>query len=235
MEPQNLLNSLDYIVIGVVLLSGILALMRGLLHEVFSLIAWVGAYFAARYFYAPAVPFVHNYLKTEKTAEWGAMALVFVIVLIALIIVGNVLCGMIKGPTLTWINRFSGMLYGLFRGALIVCLIYMSARMVIWPDIDAPAGEEQETEENSTSAPDMLVKAKTRPLMAKGADVLLVLVPKEMLAKTTPNVEQQKEEAAKRLEGAPPPPDEEKPSKEEAEDKKEPFDIDKLFSTGNSK
>lgn len=233
METQTVFNNLDYIVVGIVLLSGLLALMRGLLHEVFSLFAWVGAYLAARYFYAPAVPLAQHYLKTEKTAEWGAMALVFVVVLIVLIIVGNVICGMIKGPTLTWINRLLGFAYGLLRGALIVCLVYMSARMVVWPDLDPPAGEPQVTEENHTSAPDLLVKAKTRPLMAKGADMLLVLVPKEMLAKTTPNVDQQKEEAAQRLEKAPPAGD--TPAPEEKENKNDPIDIDKLFSTGNSK
>ncbi len=230
MEPQSVLNTLDYIVIGIVLVSGLLALMRGLLHEIFSLFAWVGAYFAARYFYAPAIPLAQHYLKTEKTAEWGAMALVFIVVLIVLIIVGNVVCGMIKGPALTWINRLLGFAYGLLRGVLIVCLVYMSARMVVWPDLDPPAGEPQEVEENHTSAPDLLVKAKTRPLMAKGADMLLVLVPKEMLVKTTPNVEQQKEEAAKRLEKTPAPTD--APASEEKENKSDPIDIDKLFSTG---
>ncbi len=232
MDSQSILNSLDFIVIGVVLASGLLALMRGLMHEVFSLVAWIGAYFAARYFYAPAVPFVQQYLKTDKTAEWGAMALVFVVVLIVLIIVGNVICSMVKGPALTWIDRVLGLLYGFLRGALIVCLVYMSVRMVIWPDIDLPAGEEEEAGDQHSSAPDLLVNARTRPFMAKGADMLLVLVPEEMLAKTTPNVEEQKEEAAKRLEHSP------LPSAGDIlkdTEKNDPIDIDKLFNTGTHK
>ena len=220
MEPHSVFNNLDYIVVGIVLMSGLLALMRGFLREVFSLIAWAGAYFAAINFYAPVVPWMHHYIKNDKTAEWGAMAVVFVVVLIVLIILGNLICSQIKGRAMTWIDRSLGLLYGLARGALVISLIYMSARMVIWPDIDTTEAGQQEDKDRNPP-PDLLLEAKTRPLMARGADLLAVLVPKEMMDKTLKSVETQKARVESDSSGS------------SSEKKSSPVDIDKLFNREN--
>ena len=191
-----MLNDLDYIVIGVVLLSGLLALMRGFVREMFSLIAWVGAYFASTKFYAPAIPLAHHYVKNEKAAEWTAMAGVFVVTLIVLIIIGHIVSGFVKGNALTSIDRALGFLYGLTRGALVVALVYLTAVMVFWPDIDA-APEKQAENKDRNPPPELLLKAKTRPLMAKGADLLKIFVPQEMIDKTLKDAEARKAEAEK--------------------------------------
>ena len=196
MEPHSAFNNLDYIVIGVVLLSGLLALMRGFLRELFSLIAWAGAYFAATKFYAPALPLAHHYLKNEQAAEWGAMAIVFVAVLIVLMIVGHFFCALIKGTALTAVDRTLGFFYGMARGFLVVSLLYLSAVMIFWPDLDTAEQTQQENGERNP-APELLVQAKTRPLLAYGAQVLRILVPKEMINKNLKNIEEQKEEMEK--------------------------------------
>lgn len=203
METHSVFNTLDYIVIGIVLLSGLLALLRGLMREIFSLIAWVGAYFAAVKFYKLALPTVHHYIKHDKTAEWAAMAAVFLIALIILMLLGFFICGLVRGKALTAIDRSLGFIYGLARGALVVSLLYMVAVIVLWPDIDTlpakPADAAQKTEaeqkqedKDHTSPPDLLMEAKTRPALAYGASVLKNIIPKEMLDKTLKEVEQQK-------------------------------------------
>ncbi len=196
MEAHSAFNNLDYIVIGVVLLSGLLALMRGFLRELFSLVAWAGAYFAATNFFAPAVPLAHHYLKNEKAAEWGAMAIVFFVVLIVLMIIGHFVCALIKGTALTAVDRTLGFLYGLARGALVVSLIYLSAVMVFWPDIDTTE-QTQPDDKDRNPPPELLVQAKTRPLMAYGAQALKILVPKEMIDKNLEDIEKKKEEIEK--------------------------------------
>jgi len=179
MEPHSGLNDLDYIVIGIILLSGLLALMRGFLRELFSLIAWSGAYFAAAKFYPLALPTVHHYIKHDKAAEISSMALVFIITLIILIIIGNLVCGLVRGRALTTVDRSLGFLYGLARGALVVCLVYLGAVMMLWPDIDAPPAQQQDKDRNTP--PDLLMQAKTRSAMAYGANLLKGFVPKEMI------------------------------------------------------
>jgi len=210
MEPHSAFNTLDYIVIGVVLLSGLLALIRGLMREIFSLIAWVGAYFAAVKYYPLVLPMVHHHIKHDKTAEWVAMAGVFVIALILLMIFGFFVCGLVRGKALTSIDRSLGFIYGLVRGALVVSLLYMVVVIVFWPDIDTlpatkPAdtaqkteAEQQQQDKDHTAPPDLLLEAKTRPALAYGASVLKNIIPKEMLDKTLKDVEQQKTDAEER-------------------------------------
>jgi membrane protein required for colicin V production len=232
MEPQTVFNNFDYIVIGVVLLSALLALMRGFVRELFSLVAWVGAYFIAINFYEPAIPFAHRYVKSDQVAEWTAMGIVFVITLILFMIVGYFVCGLVKGKVLTTIDRSLGFLYGLARGALVICLVYMGATMLFWDDIDAPASkQQQENGENGENKetkghyepPEYLLKAKTRPLMSAGAELLKPLLPEELLDKEKLKKEMKNIEKITS--------DEETSSDEE---KKGPIDIDKLFKGGKS-
>ena len=201
MEPHSAFNTLDYIVFGVVLLSGLLALIRGFMRELFSLIAWAGAYFATVKFYHLAVPMAHHYIKSDKAAEWAAMAGVFAAALIVLMLVGFAVCSLlIRGRALTAIDRSLGFAYGLARGALVVCVLYMVASIVLWPDIDAQppakAGERTaQQDKDRTMPPELLMQARTRPALAYGSNVLKSLIPKEMLDKTLKNVDERENEA----------------------------------------
>lgn len=227
METQDVFNNFDYIVLSIIVVSGLLALLRGFVRELFSLVAWVGAYFIGTKFYGPAVPLVQDYIKSDRVAEWAAIAIVFTVVLILLSIAGYFVSGFIKGKALTIIDRSLGFLYGLLRGALIVSLVYLGAVMILWPDMDEAVSKTR-TEENEkrNEPPDFLLKARTRPLLSYGARTLMLLVPKEMIDKELKNVEAQKlelQEAVRQraLDAA-----------EAAEEEiKGPIDIDKLFNT----
>jgi membrane protein required for colicin V production len=201
MGPHTGFNNLDYIVIGIVLLSGLLALMRGFTRELFSLIAWVGAYFAAVRFFPHAVPFAHRYIHNDQAAEWAAIAAIFVIVLIVLMIIGSIICSFVKGSALTAIDRSLGFLYGLARGVLVVGLVYLGLVTVMWPDIDTPPSPpaadvanstEQPQDKNHSTPPDLLMQAKTRPALDSIAKTLKVLLPKEIIDKTIKGAEDQK-------------------------------------------
>ena len=173
--------------------------MRGFVRELFSLVAWVGAYFAAAKLYHLAVPFVHHYIKNDKAVEWASMAAVFTVTLIALIIVGSLICNLIKGSTLTAIDRSLGFVFGLGRGVLVVCIIYLVATMVLWPDIDKPPAPPTETADNAQpqqdkghyAPPDFLMQAKSRPLVSYGANLLKEILPEKMLDSTLKNAQSQ--------------------------------------------
>lgn len=196
MESHSLLNDLDYIVIGIILLSGLLAMMRGFVRELFSLLAWAGAYFAAIKFFGPVVPWTHHYIKNDTVAGYAAMGVVFLVALIVLAILGNLVCGLIKGRVLTNIDRLLGFLYGVARGGLVISLLYLAAVMIFWPDIDS-SSVEQSMDTDRNPPPEMLTKATTRPLMAYGANMLKVLVPKDMIDKSLKDIDSPKEGSGK--------------------------------------
>ncbi|MFA5040243.1 MAG: CvpA family protein [Bdellovibrionales bacterium] len=228
MESVSVFNTFDYIVVGVVLLSAFLALMRGFVREFFSLVAWVGAYFIAITFFEPALPWAQRYVKNDQVAEWTAMGIVFIITLIVLMIVGHFICGFVKGKVLTVIDRSLGFLYGLARGALVICLVYLGVTMIFWPDIDASPAEQQQDADRNTP-PEFLLQAKTRPIMAFGADILKPLLPEGFLDKDKmkKDANERRLELEKTIQ--------EKMSGEESSSGEEngPIDIDKLFNGEN--
>ena len=203
MELSSSFNNLDYVVLGLVLLSGLFALMRGLVREVFSLIAWIASYVLAAKYYPLAEPWAHRYIKQDATASEAAAVIVFCLAFIVLSITGAVIAHFIKGKTLTAIDRSLGFVFGLLRGALVVCLIYLMANTILWPEIDAPkalpkpaleamgttppaeAGATPESEDAKKSptppAPAWLLQAKTRPFMAYGAAQLKTFIPEKLL------------------------------------------------------
>jgi membrane protein required for colicin V production len=182
MEPHSGFNNLDYIIIGIVLLSALLALMRGFVREIFSLVAWAGAYFIAATFYTIAVPTAHHYIKNDTASEWAAKAAIFLVALIILMVIGHFISSLIKHPAVTTVDRSLGFLYGLARGVLVVALVYLGAVMILWPDIDEPQSI-QKQDKDRNAPPDTLVDAKTRPAIAFVADKLKAIVPKEMIDK----------------------------------------------------
>jgi membrane protein required for colicin V production len=197
MEPQHGFNNLDYIVIGIVLLSGLLALMRGFTREIFSLIAWVGAYFAAIRFFPLLLPLAHHHIRNDQAAEWAAMGGVFVAALVILMVIGHFACNLVKGRALTAIDRSLGFVYGLARGILVVALVYLGVVTVMWPDIDTPPPPtdvvmDQQADKNHNEPPELLMQAKTRPALDYFAKTLKALLPKEIIDKTLKGAEEQK-------------------------------------------
>jgi membrane protein required for colicin V production len=203
MEPHTGLNTIDYCVIATILVSALLAFVRGFSRELFSLIAWTGAGYAAYHWHDLLTPWMHHYIKKDKPAEWAAIAAMFLGVLVFLMALGSVISSQIKGQTLTHIDRSLGFVYGLARGALVASLLYLAAVMIFWPDIDAPKNAQAETEQPKDAdrnvPPDLLVQAKTRPMLIFGAGLLKEMIPQDMVDKTLKNVEEQNQTAAKTM------------------------------------
>src|SRR5580692_6080730 len=95
MDPHTGLNNLDYIVLGIILLSGLLALMRGFVREVLSLGVWIGAYFIAIRCYPLAEPFTKKYIKTPSLATDIAGVATFCVAFILLSIVGMLIARLV--------------------------------------------------------------------------------------------------------------------------------------------
>ena len=176
MEPHTGLNNLDYIVLGIILLSGILALFRGFVREVFSLIAWTAAYFIAAEYHGLVEPLVHHYIKGDVPAHYAAIIGLFLIVLITLTILGIIVAGLIKGQALTAIDRSLGLIFGLLRGVLVVCIVYLAAVAIWWPNIDKPPSDD---DKDKSKPPEWLMEARTRPMMARGSAMLKAFIPEK--------------------------------------------------------
>ncbi len=79
----------DAVVLAVLALSALLAFSRGLVREVLSLGAWVGAIFAAIWALPRVRPQVHQWIGESPWVDPVAFALVFIVSLIVLSIVAR--------------------------------------------------------------------------------------------------------------------------------------------------
>lgn len=157
------INITDLAVITVLVLSGLLALMRGFVAEVFSIVAWAGALAVGVYGYKPATPIVEDITGIDGAlGELIAGGVLFIAALIIFMILARLASGTLQMVGLGAVDRSLGFLFGLLRGAVLVCVAYL---LVLWAEPDPQ------------DHPTWLTEAKSLPLVVAGSDMLVTLVP----------------------------------------------------------
>lgn len=159
-------NPVDGFVFAAVLLSGILALIRGLVREVLSLISWslaIGAGFKlATYGKAWGMKISSN--ETVATAIGGFV--IFFLVLLVLTIISHYVTKIVRESALSTADRSLGFVFGALRGFLVVVLVYLGGVMLfVQKDEDKPA---------------WLKEAQTEPALRTSAGWLQAMMPKEL-------------------------------------------------------
>lgn len=115
------MNGVDFVVIGILLLSLLLGLWRGLVHEVMALLGWPLAFLLSKYFAGNIAPLFP--LKEESSRITAAYVLVFIAVLIVWSILASLLSKLLKVMGSGWLDRVMGGLFGLMRGVLVVLVL----------------------------------------------------------------------------------------------------------------
>ena len=154
-------NLVDLIAIVVVLLSGVFALARGLVREVLAIFSWIGAAFATFYGFDTLSPYVLRLIGEPTIANVVTGASIFLVVLFILSLISGAIAGAVRGTAAGSVDRTLGFVFGLARGAVLICLVYMGLSWAI-PPREQPA---------------WVQAARTAPLMERGADFLYSLAP----------------------------------------------------------
>jgi membrane protein required for colicin V production len=157
------MNLLDMAVIATILFSGLFAFARGFVKEALSVAAWIGAGFAALYGMPYGAPLAGRFLPKGAVADAAAALVIFLAALILLSFASSMIAGRVKGSALSAIDRTLGLIFGLLRGAVLVCLGYIALSWAL-----PPARDQQ---------PAWIKDARTPPLLAIGAERLRGLVP----------------------------------------------------------
>lgn len=135
----------DIVVLFVLLVSAVIAFIRGIIRESLTILGVVGGMFMA-YFFAPFLqPFVRGWLgvkdvvdgadsvQSEKIfgifppdvlADGLSYSAIFILVVILLSIVSHILAESAKSLGLGAIDRTLGVVFGLARGVLILAVLY---------------------------------------------------------------------------------------------------------------
>ena len=123
------LGWVDWTFIGILALSVVVGLMRGLVFEVLSLLGWVVAYFAAQWL----APEVATHLPVGKPGSAlnhaAAFASTFVVVLLVWTLLARLLRLVIHATPLSLVDRALGATFGAAR-ALVVMLAITTVVML---------------------------------------------------------------------------------------------------------
>ena len=123
------MNVIDFSIVGVLLVSCVISLLRGFVKEVVSLASWVLA-FAISTSYAEKgqqvfVGTIHN-----PTVRFGlSLVLIFILVLLIGAIINKLLGLVITKTGLGPFDKIIGLFFGFSRGVLLVCTVIFFAMM----------------------------------------------------------------------------------------------------------
>lgn len=128
----------DAVLLAVVALSAIIAFFRGLVREVLSLGAWIGAAAAAFLARPYLLPHVSAWIEPPILADIVGTGAVFIVVLIVLKLITNLIADRVQDSSIGGVDRVLGLAFGAVRGAALLVLAYILAGMFVpetatWP------------------------------------------------------------------------------------------------------
>lgn len=157
------MNWIDLAVLGVIVVSALLGLMRGLVREVLGLAAWVGAtLLASPYGAFPYVqPVARQTIADPGIADAVAFGTVFLVALVLLSLVVRKVSNAVRNSMLGGLDRTLGLAFGAGRGGVLLAVAYVLAGLVIaierWPQ--------------------PVLEARSLPLVHRGAEWLALQLP----------------------------------------------------------
>ena len=155
---------LDIILIFLMLVSGILAMVRGFSREILSISSWVVAGLIAVTFHGTLAPFVSGYTETftsnEMVPNIVAGAIIFIVALIIVSLITLKIADFIVDSRVGALDRTLGFLFGALRGVLLV-MVMLLFYINFFPD----------------NQPDWITNAKSKPMLESMGESLINMVP----------------------------------------------------------
>ncbi|WHQ46666.1 MAG: CvpA family protein [Candidatus Midichloria sp.] len=164
------MNYIDIGVIAITTLSIIFGIFRGFIISVISLIGWVASIIIT-YRYAPLFKkFLSTYFHSETLQLILSYSGLLILCLMAFAVLNSLFSAITLGIRGGSFDRLLGLLFGLFRGALISSFIFMCVNFGF-----AFLASSDEMEKNVL--PEIIKKAQTYKLLKIGNAVLLNFMP----------------------------------------------------------
>jgi membrane protein required for colicin V production len=120
--------TLDFIIIGIVLVSAFAGLMRGFLVSVCSLVTWVLAVWLSWKLAPSLVPHLGGALRVEPYGLWASRAIFFLAILVVGAIIGALVSHFVRVSLFSGTDRFLGFLLGVLRGVVILGVLAILAQ-----------------------------------------------------------------------------------------------------------
>jgi len=154
---------LDIILIGVMLISALLAMIRGFMREILSIAAWGIAAVVTLYSYSKLLPFAKSYFNNDIVAAAAVIGGVFLGTLLIVSVLTVRFSDMVLDSRVGALDRTLGFLFGLGRGLIIVVVAFLFFAWLV-PE---------------RSQPEWVRSAKSRVVLQGTGDWLISLLPED--------------------------------------------------------
>ena len=144
------------------LVSGLLAMVRGLMREVLAIASWGAAAAVTLYAYPHALPLAKQYIPQDTFAMAAAVGGVFLLTLIVVSIITVRISDAILDSRIGALDRTLGFLFGLGRGFLIVVVAFLFFNWLA---------------QNEQGQPEWIRDARSRVVLQKAGDWLISVLP----------------------------------------------------------
>jgi membrane protein required for colicin V production len=152
---------LDFILIGVMLVSALLAMIRGFMREILSIAAWVIAAVATLYAYSRLLPYAKTYFNNDIIAAGAVIGGTFLGTLLIVSIITVRFSDMVLDSRVGALDRTLGFLFGLARGLIIVVVAFLFFAWLVPP----------------RTQPSWVANAKSRVVLQSTGDWLISMLP----------------------------------------------------------
>ncbi len=152
---------LDLGVIVIVLISSVLAMVRGFTREVLAIASWGAAAIAAVYFHPYVMPYIKPYISKEAVALAASAALVFFVTLILVSLITVKISDAILDSKVGPLDRSLGFVFGAVRGVLLCVIAFVFFNWLV-PE---------------KAQPDWVKDARMKPVLQSTGDELIAMLP----------------------------------------------------------
>jgi membrane protein required for colicin V production len=152
---------LDLGLIAIILISALLAMLRGFTREILAIASWGAAALAAIYFHPLILPYVKPYVSKDVVAIALSAAIVFFVILILVSLITVKISDAILDSKVGPLDRSLGFVFGAVRG-LLLCVIAFVFFTWLVPE---------------NSQPQWVKNARMKPLLVSTGKELMAMLP----------------------------------------------------------
>lgn len=116
---------IDILILGILVVSALIGVFRGLVKEALSLASWFAAIVAGTLFSAQLADLMENMINNASLRRIVAFAILFIVVIFAGTLVSNLVSKLTQAAGLRGADRTLGGLFGILRGMIIILVIVL--------------------------------------------------------------------------------------------------------------